>query len=274
MSKTVLITGANGFLARALAARLPAEWRLLGLVRSGDAPGDGRWQGWFRDESSLAAAPDVDIVVHLAARIPPNIADADPDLLRSNVLLPAALVLRYPSARHVLASSVSVYGVPESLPLRISSPLLATSPYGLSKIAAEAVVRQARSHAVLRYSSIVGRGMRDRTFVPAMVRAARAGTMVVYGDGSRLQDYIDVRDAAEICFRAMTRDDNLVTLAVSARAISNADLARELAGITGAAVTFAGSDASASYRYDLAGAVALAPCQHTLRETLKDMVQE
>ena len=271
MPKTVLITGANGFLARALHPLL-ADWRLHALVRPGSRP-PGDWDGVHDHVEAASAAADYDAVLHLAACIPADMRVRDPELLRTNVMLPAALVLAHPRARHVLASSVSVYGVPTALPLTVTSPTAANTPYGLSKLAAESVVAQAASHAVLRLSSLVGPGMRERTFVPSLLRAARGGTLTVFGDGTRLQDYIDVRDAAEQCRQALLRDDSFTTLAVSGEARSNAQVAADVAALTGAQVRFDGVDASPSYCYSYDGAIRLAPSRHALPETLREMLQ-
>lgn len=275
MPATVLITGANGFLARSVAALAPTSWRLAGLVRpgSGTAHRVTALQAHYDSVDALIEGESrVDAVLHLAACIPRDLHQFDPRLAEVNVELPARLLREFPNARHVLASSVSVLASGTRLPLEVSSPTIPQTPYGWSKLAAENLVRMARSHAVLRLSSIIGAGMRPNSFVPTALIAARSGRIVVFGDGSRLQDYIDVRDAARMCIAATQREDNMVTLAVSGRSYSNAHVARELARLTGARIEFAGEDASASFAYTQAGAVDLGPCQHSLRETLEDMV--
>ena len=273
---TILITGANGFLARTVATQAPADWCMLALVRAADARDSGRqWHSLHDSIDVLAAAESrIDVVLHLAARIPADMQQFDPDLVASNVVLPAQLLMRFPDARHVLASSVAVFGNPATLPLSTASAPAPTTAYGWSKLAAESLVRMARSHAILRLSSIIGRGMRAGSFIPSAVGAALRGRITVRGDGSRTQDYIDVRDAARMCIAAASRNDNVVTLAVSGRAYSNREVAAELAALTGAEVVFAGHDDSASFAYTMAGAVALAPSHHALHETLQQMVAE
>lgn len=275
MPATVLITGPNGFLARSVAALAPTSWRLVGLVRPGGdtAHRVTSLQAHYDSVDSLIEGESrVDAILHLAACIPCDLHQFDPRLAKVNVGLPARLLREFPDARHVLASSVSVLASGTRLPLEVSSPAIPQTPYGWSKLAAENLVRMARSHAVLRLSSIIGVGMRPNSFVPTALAAARSGRIVVFGDGSRLQDYIDVRDAARMCISATLREGNMVTLAVSGRSYSNAHVARELARLTGARIEFAGEDASASFAYTLTGAVDLGPCQHSLRETLEDMV--
>lgn len=273
---TILITGANGFLARTVASLAPPDWRMLALVRAANAPDAGtHWHSLHDSIDVLAAAERrIDVVLHLAARIPVDMQQSDPELVASNVALPTQLLMQYPDARHVLASSVAVFGHPASLPLSMATAPAPTTAYGWSKLAAENLVRMSRSHAVLRLSSIIGRGMRAGSFVPTVVAAARSGRITVHGDGSRMQDYIDVRDAARMCIAAAQRQDNFVTLAVSGRAHSNREVASELATLTGAEIEFTGHDASASFVYTMAGAVALGPSRYALHETLEQMVAE
>lgn len=273
---TILITGANGFLARTVAALAPPEWRMLALVREANAPDTGElWHSLHDSIDALAASERrIDVVLHLAARIPVDMQQSDPELIASNVALPAQLLMRYPDARHVLASSVAVFGRPAALPLSMASVPAPTSAYGWSKLAAENLVRIARSHAILRLSSIIGRGMRAGSFIPAAIAAAKAGRVTIHGDGSRTQDYVDVRDAAHMCIAAAQRQDNFVTLAVSGRAHSNREVAKEIATLTGAEIEFTGHDGSASFAYTMADAVALGPSRYALHETLEQMVAE
>lgn len=274
MSTTILITGAHGFLARMIASQAPPEWRLIGLVRPGSgAEAASGFEHLYRSPDAVAGSgAQVDAVLHLAACIPRDMRQVDPQLVAVNVELPAQLIRHLPAARHVLASSVSVYPPPPSLPVSIASPTLPTTPYGWSKLAAEYLVRTTASHAVLRLSSIIGRDMRDGPFIPSAIAAAMTGTITVYGDGSRTQDYIDVRDAARMCIAAVQRTDSFVTLAVSGQAHSNAQVANALSRLTGATIRFAGEDLSTSYAYTLAGAVDLGACLHSLDETLEYMV--
>lgn len=277
MPTTILTTGANGFLARAVADAITSDLRLIGLVRKGSAGVTPvtRWHGLYDSIESLCSAqPKVDVILHLAAWIPRVANQFDPELIAANVGLPGQLVMRYPQARHVLASSVSVYGVPATLPLSVDSPAQPCSPYGWSKLAAENLVRTVDHQAILRFSSIIGPGMHAGSFIPAAVAAARAGSILLHGDGSRTQDYIDVRDAASMCLQAATRNDNFLTMAVSGRAVTNREVAEQLACMTGATIHFNGKDDSPSFAYTLADAVNLGPCRISLQETLQNMVRK
>jgi UDP-glucose 4-epimerase len=262
---------------RGLAAGFEVElahvevWRPVGLVRAGATATP---PGYARVHASVdeldGAAPDV--VLHLAARIPDR-ADPEPaDLHAVNVGLVDDLLRRFPAARHVLASSVSVYGRPEALPLTVASPARADAAYGASKLEAEHRVGAAERNAILRFSSLIGPGMKQGSFVPTAVAGARNGVIRLHGDGRRLQDYLDIDDAAAMCVQAADADDNFLALGVSGRAHSNLEVARLLADLTGAAIEHVGTDPSPSFAYDLAGSRPLGVAPRPLRDTLARML--
>lgn len=272
MPRNVLITGANGFLARALAKQIPSDWRAHALVRPGGANASPVFPSVHDSLASLLASEDVDTVIHLAARIPDKANPEPDDLRRVNVELVEHLLDRYPAARHVHASSVSVYGTPVSLPLTVASPPNEPGPYGLSKLEAERLIAATNRHAILRFSSLIGVGMKTGSFVPAAVAGARRGAIRILGDGRRLQDYLDIDDAAAMCLQAATSEDSFTALAVSGNSHSNLEVARILSELTGAGIVLEGSDASPSFVYDTAGESRIGPARKPLRQTLTEMV--
>lgn len=250
MRQTVLITGANGFLAQAVAAHLSVDWQSIALIKSATSNQVERHTRTFDSLADLShAVQDLDVIFHLAACIPRDYDMPNPELLSVNVDLVSQLITRYPEARHVYASSTAVYGTPQSLPLTVSSPAHQVSRYGLSKLAGECVARQAQSHAVIRFASIIGTGMRPGSFIPSAVRAAREGCIHLRGDGSRRQNYVDVRDAARMCVSAATMSDSLLGHGVGERSYTNLEVATMLADMTGASIVRKCVDSSPSYDY-------------------------
>lgn len=268
----ILVTGANGFLGRALKPLLPSEWSAIGLARAG---GGDSFEITYRDLGALlAAAPRLDGVIHLAAQIR-DPADGCSAYLRSNVDLPSTLVRAFPQARHVMASSVSVFGPPDATPITIASQCRPEHPYGTSKLAGEWVVRTAPNHAAIRFSSLLGPGMHSDTFVPRILSEARNSRRItLHGSGERLQNYLDVRDAARMCLRAMGMKSNFVTLGIGKRSWSNRAIADLLTEHVPAEVVLAGSDDSPSYVYATTGCVDLGENMHPLIETIDWLVTQ
>ena len=250
MQQTILITGANGFLAQAVATRLPSDWQSIALIKPGTSSQVKRHSRTFNAWADLSRSIQrIDVVFHLAACIPQDYNLPNTQLLSVNVDLVSRLIAEYPEARHVYASSVAVYGHPQGLPLTVDSPGHQVSRYGLSKLAGECVARQAQSHAVIRFTSIIGVGMRPGSFIPSAIEGARKGCIHLRGDGSRRQNYVNVQDAARMCIDAATMPDSLIGHGLGECSHTNLEVASMLAAMTGASVVTEGVDNSPSYDY-------------------------
>ena len=126
-------------------------------------------------------------------------------------LLEAAVEAR--SVRRVVyASSSSVYGDAETFPSQESHLPRPTSPYGVSKLAAEHLCGLYASnfgiHTVsLRYFTVYGPGQRPDMAFTRFLRAAINGDAVqVYGSGQQIRDFTFVEDVVEANLRAASGD--------------------------------------------------------------------
>ena len=160
---------------------------------------------WMRD---LAAIIRPDVVFHLAAQrdvrrsVDDPAFDAGVNVVGTAAVLDAAR--RAGTRRFVLASTAAVYGRPEEIPTRETSPVAPISPYGASKAAAESYLALfARLHGLstvsLRMANVYGpRQDPDGEAGVVAIFAAAAATgspAVVYGDGLQTRDHLHVDDA-------------------------------------------------------------------------------
>lgn len=103
----------------------------------------------------------------------------------------------------VLASSSSVYGPDSGGPVSESDPRRPASPYGLSKLAAEELVRlYEREHAVpatiLRYFTVYGPRQRPEMALSRFISLAASGEPVeVFGDGTQSREMTYVSDVVD-----------------------------------------------------------------------------
>jgi nucleoside-diphosphate-sugar epimerase len=111
--------------------------------------------------------------------------------------------------RLVFASSSSVYGQTEDLPLREESLPRPYSPYGVTKLAAEHLCGLYHANygvptVALRYFTVYGPRQRpDMGFHRFIQAALEDRPIVVYGDGEQTRDFTYVGDAVEANWLAL-----------------------------------------------------------------------
>lgn len=214
----ILVTGARGFIARALAVQLAGHGhQVIGIERAADPrPIAGMRQvlaGDLLDPAATAgciAAADPRIVLHLAARGIGMTGEHGPkpgidDLAMTANLIDA--IDRAPDVRHVIfASSAAVYGPLNTAPIPETAAILPTSDYGISKAAAELLVHRfanaVRAATVLRFANVVGAGERRPSVVSAVCRQIAevelgpGSASIKHGRLDEARDFVDVADVA------------------------------------------------------------------------------
>ena len=177
--------------------------------------------GDFRDRMSLAEAlTGVDAVFHVLSTTFPGTANLDPKTdVRDNLVGTLELIetmLELKISRLLFVSSGgTVYGVPEQVPIPESHPLHPINSYGIVKVAIEQFLEMYRrtrglSPIIIRVSNPFG-PRQGHTGVQGVVstfldRVATGKEIEIWGDGSVVRDFIDVRDLAELCVLAGTSE--------------------------------------------------------------------
>ena len=220
----VLITGMNGFAGSHLADLLVAEthWMLIGASRNatGDrsSPRMSWWNFDLRDADAvkrLIKLERPDLVIHLAAQPYVPAAWDDPWAtfemnVRPQQNLFDALLSQRLTPRILIASSNEVYGPPadaDDLPFRETRATRPVNPYGVSKVAQEAMALQyRRSHGldvvVARPFNHIGPRQAMASVANqfaqqiAEIEAGLREPVMRVGNMSAQRDFTDVRDVA------------------------------------------------------------------------------
>jgi UDP-glucuronate 4-epimerase len=227
MNETVLITGGAGFIGSHLLERLVEKGRRVvcldnfddyypATVKRGNLEGALLSQrvrlveADIRDQGALRAVltkEEPQVIVHLAARPGVRPSLLDPELyLDVNVrgtLNLLAMAREFGVPRVVFASSSSVYGLVEGMAREDCTSCHPLSPYGASKVAAEALCSAyaqtgGPSVVALRLFTVYGPRQRPDMAISRFTRLIASSQEVgVHGDGRSLRDYTFISDVVD-----------------------------------------------------------------------------
>ena len=212
--KSVLVTGATGFVGRVLCRRLLEEGFLVrGTLLAGEDPAAlcdavepvrvgplGEGTTWSH------ALGGVDTVIHLAARVhvmADSAADPLAEFRSVNVEGSARLAreaVRAGVRRLVFISSIKVNGEESAAPYSADSPETPCDPYGVSKYEAERALRtieagSALEVVVLRPTLVYGPGVKANFL--AMLRLISRGVVLPLGSIENRRSLIYVGNLAD-----------------------------------------------------------------------------
>jgi UDP-glucose 4-epimerase len=213
--RTVLVTGANGFIGRHVcrAAALQGN-RVIGIGH-GDWTEES-WSSWGLSAwheldvtlaSLLAHAGQPHVVIHCAGSASVGFSMENPAQDFERTVGTTLEVLEYlrtcaPETALVFPSSGAVYGCAATLPITEESPLAPVSPYGVHKKIAEDLCRSySRSFglrvAIVRIFSAYGVELRKQLLWDAC-RKALVGDYRFGGTGRETRDWVNAEDVARL----------------------------------------------------------------------------
>lgn len=281
----VLVTGGAGFIGSHLTEHLVRqghEVRVLDNLCTGSRENlaavleDAELVvGDIRDAEVVSrAVRGVEVILHLAALASVSQSLTDPMKTNSvNVDGTIRLLLEARNAevrRVVYSSSAAVYGNSAAIPQHEELPTVPTSPYGVSKLAAEHYCTTfGEAYGLetisLRYFNVFGPRQRSGSQYAGVIssfitRLLSEQAPVVYGDGAQYRDFIYVGDVVTANVLAMRANAGFgqVFNVGTGHATSVNQLAQRLMEVTGVAVPVQHSDSRAGEIYRSLASIARA----------------
>lgn len=115
------------------------------------------------------------------------------------------------------------------------SQVIVSSPYFAAKADGEALFLSDGTSTVLRLAAPVGAGLKPQLVLSRFVATARAnGTIKIWGNGSREQDFIDTADITELILSVLDQPKTTVLNAASGVPTTMAQLAETVIAVVGA----------------------------------------
>jgi len=215
MPRTVLVTGAYGFIGRHVAKRFAeAGWVVLGIGHGSWVKDE--WQQWgisdwnesdITSNALLTYAGSPEVIVHCAGSGSVGFSMEYPQQDFQRTVNTTVAVLDFvrqhaSKARVVYPSSAGVYGIVEKLPIQVSSSLVPISPYGEHKKIAEEMCHSYSRYfgisvVIVRLFSVYGMGLRKQLLWDACMKISN-GEKTFFGNGTETRDWLHVNDAAAL----------------------------------------------------------------------------
>jgi len=232
VTETVFITGGAGFIGLHVVDQLLEQGynvRIFDNMFRGDRDAVNKLIAGGRVElidqdvryggAVHAAMKGADYVIHLAA-VSINKSNADPyesmdinTIGAHNVFAAAA---DHGVKRVVSASSASVYGDPEKLPMHEDDRLNPLTPYCISKRTGEDLLgyyerRAGLSWIALRFFNVYGEGQKTTAYYTSVInhfvnRLKNGDAPVIDGEGKQSMDFIHVKDIARAVVLSLTSE--------------------------------------------------------------------
>jgi UDP-glucose 4-epimerase len=250
----VLITGGAGFIGHNLVLYLVKRGYDVVVVDSMERSSSyalAKLEG-FRvpiikaDVRFFTGYDGFDVVVHTAAYVSVEESVRDPLKYFENNVLGTARV-GYECAKRglklVYLSSAAVYGDPLELPISEEHPTRPQSPYGLSKLQGEEILRNftvvyGLKHTILRLFNVYGPGQNPSyagVITSFLEKALGGEPLIIYGDGEQTRDFIYVDDVARVVEFFIAEDvfDNEVYNVGSGKPVTIKELAKIIIKLVG-----------------------------------------
>lgn len=209
MPKTILLTGATGFVGRHVAEELLRQgFKTIALARRPEALEDLSQNGLTVIQGDLHPAsadfklPPLDAVIHLAGLIKARSAQEFNDVNCGGTTVLLNALAKQTNCRLVLVSSISARG-PNASPVSLNGTA-PVSHYGKSKLAAEDLVRARWPEAqtvIFRPPVVYGPG---DTATLSLFRFMKRGIFPRLGVTPTRVSFVFVRDLARLLIQAAT----------------------------------------------------------------------
>ncbi len=209
--KTVVITGANGFLGSQLVSSLQQKGKKIIPV--------SRKNGLNAESlKSIEHLIGFDTLIHLAAQtfVPASYTDTA-SFFHNNIIstLNCLEICKKNNAKMIFASSY-VYGKPQYLPIDENHPTDSWNPYATSKLVCEKLCSCYYHEfgvpvVMLRFFNIYGTGQRNDFLIPKIIDGLNKGLLELESDYPK-RDFVHISDAINAIIKVINNQPNSLSI--------------------------------------------------------------
>ena len=158
----------------------------------------------------------ISAIVHLAAAVPHSVCYPDNDISANTTRRMDRNIRDLQGQAGVPVIYMSTCGLYDRSAAEIKheddqSQVSITSPYFAAKADGEKMFLSGGVSTVLRLAAPIGAGLKPQLVLSRFIATAREhGTIRIWGDGTREQDFIDTADVADLIVRILTQPRTMV----------------------------------------------------------------
>lgn len=240
----VLVTGSNGFIGSWIVKELSSRYNIIGCGTREEALSEVdsyiRWDIGHEDVPAVLMDSNIDAVVHAASC--KSIRDDEIELSFANLVGTHRIINLCKSKQcktAILISGIPIIGIPGDKGVCETDMFHPPTMYHATKAAQELMFLQLEKVGVrvvmLRVPSPIAPIMKERTiFTIFAERAIRNEDIVINGKGTRRQNYIDVRDIADVVEKILSAQKVQGIYNIGSKdTVSNIELAEKCIEIAG-----------------------------------------
>jgi len=243
--RSSLVVGANGFLGSALVNKLISLNENVVAVYNSNYASINKKSILISADKVLESSYEPDNIYIVFG----NYTNSHETLIEHNRLL-TAYIHKFKKAKFIYISSTNIYGYHDDK-ITENSNFNIPSLYGMSKLSGEFIVSSVNKYAIIRFTYIYGPGINNESFLPQVIKSVKdKNKVVIFGDGSRLQDYIYIDDAVSFCITAAQFEQSEIFLGATGESVSNKKIAEILSTLTNCEIEYKGVDIGKSFKFN------------------------
>lgn len=222
-NKTVVVTGASGFLGQALTSHLMKKGYEVHPVARSDMAG----------QVAFSNVPDGDVLIHLAEESSPHLLADLGEVALKQAVDNASYLASLPHPQKLYASSALVYGDGQSGILDETTKIEPLSLYGKMKQASEDIFSK-RNATILRFATLYNETPKENTLLSdILTQLNKANDDLLLRNKSALVDLLYIGDAVCAVEKIIENEAKGVFNVGSGDGIAAEDLARKMLAIVG-----------------------------------------